>query len=109
MASFLFKVVLLVSAYFSNKMYKEFSALLQSVPAGNVFHGALVSRANSPWGLNDQEQFDLEKPAFIPAPLDEAAIDKAAEEAAAEEAAPADTKGKNSKSASAKKSKKSKR
>ena len=91
-----------------NKMYKEFSALLQSVPAGNVFHGALVSRANSPWGLNDLEQFDLEKPAFIPAPLDEAAIDKAAE-AAAEEAAPADTKGKNSKSASGKKSKKSKR
>ena len=92
-----------------NKKLSEFNALLNSVPAGNVFHGALVPRANSPWGLNDQEQFDLEKPAFIPAPLDEAAIEKAAEDAAAEEAALADTKRKNSRSASGKKSKKSKR
>jgi hypothetical protein len=89
--------------------HEEFKNLANSVPGVNVFHGSLISRSNSPWGLNDQEQFDLEKPAFIPAPLDEAAIDKAAEAAASEEAASADNSRKSSASASGKKSRKSKR
>ena len=76
----------------------DFRKLKQLVPSENVFHGSLVSRANSPWGLNDQHQFDLEKPARIPEPLDEAAIDKAAE-AAAQETAAAESKRKKSSSA----------
>lgn len=87
----------------------DFAQLLKGVPSSNIFHGSLVSRANSPWGLNDQSQFDLEKPAFIPAPLDDAAIDKAAKAAVAEEAAFAEKSEKSSKAANGKKNKKKKR
>jgi hypothetical protein len=86
----------------------DFRELMRLVPQENVFHGSLVSRANSPWGLNDQNQFDLEKPAFIPAPLDEAAIEKAAQ-AAAEESVAVESSRKKSSSAAGKKNKKNKR
>lgn len=87
----------------------DFAELLKGVPTSNIFHGSLVSRANSPWGLNDQSQFDLEKPAFIPAPLDDAAIDKAAKAAVKEEAAFAEKSEKSSKTANGRKNKKKKR
>lgn len=66
---------------------EDFRELARLVPQTSVFHGALLSRSRSPWGLNDLDHFDLEKPAYIPAPLDEAAIEKAASAAVAEEAA----------------------
>lgn len=88
---------------------EDFRELLKMIPRNSTFHGSLLSRANSPWGVNDQSQFDLEKPAFIPAPLDEAAIDKAAASAAAEEAAFAERTRKSSKSANEKKSKRSRK
>jgi len=62
----------------------EFRELLKTVPTQSVFHGSIVPRSQSPWGLNDMEQFDLEKPAYTPPPLDDAAIEKAAAEAEAE-------------------------
>ena len=86
----------------------DFRELMRLVPQENVFHGSLVSRANSPWGLNDQNQFDLEKPASIPAPLDEAAIEKAANSAAQESVA-VESSRKRSSSAAGKKNKKNKR
>lgn len=88
---------------------KAFARLAQAVPAQNVFHGALMSRARSPWGVNDVDQFDLEKPAFIPAPLDDAAITRAADEAAIEEKKSASDKESSSKSEKVKKNRKSKR
>ena len=81
---------------------------MRLVPQESVFHGSLVSRANSAWGLNDQNQFDLEKPAYIPAPMDEAAIERAAKDAAEETAAVESTRKKSS-SAAGKKNKKNKR
>ena len=87
----------------------EFRELARLVPSANVFNGSILPRSKSPWGLNDQEQFDLEKPAFIPAPLDEAAIDKAAVDAAVEEAALAERKQKKSSSASGKKNRRTRR
>lgn len=86
----------------------DFRELVRLVPQESVFHGSLVSRANSPWGLNDQNQFDLEKPAYIPAPLDEAAIERAAKDAA-EETAAVESSRKKSSSAAGKKNKKNKR
>lgn len=59
----------------------EFRNLLKTVPTNSTFHGSILSRANSPWGVNDIDLYDLEKPAYIPAPLNEAAIEKAAIEA----------------------------
>ena len=87
----------------------DFRTLVRFVPQNNIFHGALVSRANSPWGVNDQDQFDLEKPAFIPAPLDDAAIDRAAEAAANEGRQVAEAAGKSATSGSSKKNRKSKK
>ncbi len=88
----------------------DFKELVRLVPKHNVFHGSIYPRSRSPWGINDQEQFDLEKPAFLPAPLDEAAIEKAAVDAAAEEAAFAEKKqGKSAVPASGKRSRRSKR
>lgn len=89
---------------------RDFRELTRLVPRHNVFHGSLYPRSRSPWGMNDQEQFDLEKPAFVPAPLDEAAIDKAAVDAAVEEAAFAEKRrSRSSASASGKRNRKSKR
>ena len=86
-----------------------FTELARKVPAQNVFHGALLSRASSPWGMNDVDQFDLEKPAFIPAPLDEAAISRAADAAAFEENKSVSDRNKSSKSEKSKNNRKSRR
>lgn len=59
----------------------EFRRLLKTVPSNSTFHGSILSRANSPWGVNDIDMYDLEKPAYVPAPLNDAAIEKAAIEA----------------------------
>lgn len=88
---------------------EDFKALLKTVPGQNVFHGALLSRANSPWSVISMEQFDLEKPVIIPSPLDEAAIDKAAEAAAKEESSTAPENERRSKSGKSKKNRKSRR
>ena len=59
----------------------EFNELLRTIPSSNVFHGAILSRARSPWGVNDIDQYDLEKPTYMPPPLDAAAINRAAPDA----------------------------
>jgi len=59
---------------------EEFNELLRTVPSSNIFHGAILSRARSPWGVNDIDQYDLEKPTYMPPPLDSAAINRAAPE-----------------------------
>ncbi|MBE6385407.1 MAG: hypothetical protein E7048_07065 [Lentisphaerae bacterium] len=87
---------------------RDFRELVRKVPGNSIFHGALLSRARSPWGMSDVDEFDLEKPAFIPAPLDENAIAKAAEAAAAGEQSASDL-GRSSKSGNSKKNKKSRR
>lgn len=60
---------------------EEFNELLRTVPTSSIFHGAILSRARSPWGVNDMDQYDLEKPTYMPPPLDAAAINRAAPEA----------------------------
>lgn len=80
----------------------EFRKLLKTVPSNSTFHGSILSRANSPWNVNDIDSYDLEKPAFIPAPLNDAAIEKAAIEAQEAEKAAVEAANKRS-------SKKSKR
>ena len=57
---------------------EEFNELLRTIPTSNIFHGAILSRARSPWGVNDIDQYDLEKPTYMPPPLDAAAINRAA-------------------------------
>ena len=98
--------------YSSNFRYRDnaeaFKELMSQVPASNIFNGALLSRAASPWGVSDMDQFDLEKPALLPAPLDDAAIERAAE-AAANEERQAEVSGKNSASGSSRKNRKSKK
>lgn len=90
--------------------YKTFKTLAQKVPQINIFHGALLSRANSPWGVSDIDEFDLEKPAVIPAPLDDSAIDKAAAAAVKEEQTVVDNSRKSStRSTSSKRNKKSRK
>ena len=79
---------------------EEFKELLRTVPSSSVFHGSILSRARSPWGVNDMDQYDLEKPTYMPPPLDAAAINRAAPE---EEA-----RGKGVETKDGKKSKKSK-
>ncbi|MBQ7694912.1 MAG: hypothetical protein IJT50_07280 [Lentisphaeria bacterium] len=59
----------------------EFNELVKTVPTSSVFHGAILSRARSPWGVNDMDQYDLEKPTYMPPPLDAAAINRAAPDA----------------------------
>ena len=78
---------------------EEFKELLRTVPSSSVFHGSILSRARSPWGVNDMDQYDLEKPTYMPPPLDAAAINRAAPE---EEA-----RGKDVETKDGKKSKKS--
>lgn len=99
--------------YTSNFRYRDnaeaFKELMTQVPASNIFNGALLSRAASPWGVSDMDQFDLEKPALLPAPLDDAAIERAAEAAADEERQVADVSGKSSNSGSGKRNRKSKK
>ena len=99
--------------YTANFRYRDnaeaFKELIAQVPANNVFNGALLSRSNSPWGVSDMDQFDLEKPAFIPAPLDDAAIDRAAEAAANEGRQVAEAAGKSATSGSSKRNRKSKK
>ena len=80
---------------------EEFNELLRTVPTSSVFHGSILSRARSPWGVNDMDQYDLEKPTYMPPPLDAAAINRAAPDT--EEAG-----GSAAGSKSGKKSKKSK-
>ena len=60
---------------------EEFNELLRTVPTSSIFHGAILSRARSPWGVNDIDQYDLEKPTYMPPPLDAAAINRAAPDA----------------------------
>ena len=86
----------------------DFRALLEIAPRNCTFHGSLISRSRSPWGLNDQDEIDLEKPALIPAPQDEAAVDKTAGTAVTEEAASAGSVRKKSSSANGKKNRRSK-
>ena len=94
----------------TNAPYKTFRALADRVPASNVFHGSLLSRANSPWGMSDIDEFDLEKPAVIPAPLDDSVIAKAAAAAEKEEQTVVDSSRKSSsRSTSSKRNKKSKK
>ena len=81
--------------------HRYFSELVRTVPQNCVFHGSLVSRANSPWGMNNSDNFDLEKPSFIPAPQDESALEKAAEAALNGEKTGAGSSGKSSSSQSA--------
>ncbi len=85
-----------------------FRELVRRVPGHSVFHGALLSRARSPWGMSDVDEFDLEKPAFIPAPLDEKAIADAAEAAAGGEQSESGREEK-SRQGSSKKNRKSRR
>ena len=59
----------------------EFNALLRTVPTSSIFHGSILSRARSPWGVNDMDLYDLEKPTYMPPPLDAAAINRAAPDA----------------------------
>ena len=59
----------------------EFNELLRTVPTSSIFHGAILSRARSPWGVNDMDQYDLEKPTYMPPPLDAAAINRDAPDA----------------------------
>ena len=106
------KLGILGEGYYGIKKAPEgrfFRELVREVPSHSIFHGALLSRARSPWGVNDVDHFDLEKPAFIPAALDEASLSRAAEEAAYEENKSASGKDKNSKSEKSKKNKKSRR
>lgn len=56
-----------------------FEEFVRYVPKDSVFHGALLSRSQSPWGINHSDQFDLEKPASIPAPLSPGEIEKIAQ------------------------------
>ena len=71
----------LAKGYFGAKDRRpgeEFKELLRTVPSSSVFHGSILSRARSPWGVNDIDQYDLEKPTYMPPPLDAAAINRAA-------------------------------
>ena len=99
--------------YTNNFRYRDaadqFKELTTRVPANNVFNGALLSRSNSPWGVSDMDQFDLEKPAFIPAPLDDAAIDRAAQAAANEERQAAESSTRNVNSGTGRKNRKNKK
>ena len=79
---------------------EEFNELLRTVPNSSIFHGSILSRARSPWGVNDMDQYDLEKPTYMPPPLDSAAINRAAPDA--------DDSGDNAGAKNAKKGKKSK-
>lgn len=89
---------------------RYFAELVRTVPQNCVFHGSLVSRANSPWGMNNSDNFDLEKPSFIPAPLDESMLEKAAETALNEEKSGAGSSRKSSSQpAGSRKNKKSRR
>ena len=87
---------------------RYFAELERTVPKNCVFHGSLVSRANSPWGMNNVDHFDLEKPAFIPAPPDAGALEKAAQIAGGRSGA-ASGKSSSSQSAGSKKNRKNKR
>lgn len=76
---------------------EEFNELLRTVPSSSTFHGAILSRARSPWGVNDIDQYDLEKPTYMPPPLDAAAINRAAPDGDAGAKSPESKGGKKGK------------
>lgn len=48
---------------------EEFEELVRSIGGRNIFHGGVLSRGQTPWGLSNMDNYDLVKPDYIPPPI----------------------------------------